>query len=90
MLHRKKKPRITKADTQRAHAGRRALERFGIMFGPISQKEAIRQIQSGEAQFLHRTSNRVSVWIVDIQNKKLEVVYDKQRKTIVTILPGEE
>jgi hypothetical protein len=50
----------------------------------------VQQIQAGEATFLGRQSNRTSVWLVTFRGNACRVVYDKQRKTIVTFLPTTE
>jgi hypothetical protein len=44
-------------------------------------------IQEGEAQFVEKQSNRVSIFQLTYKEKSVKVVYDKLRKTIVSFLP---
>jgi len=73
-----------------AHAARRAWEREGFDFHHDRQLQAVRQIQAGEAEHYETQSNRVSLWWVTIDGHRLKVVYDKYRKTIVSVLPRED
>jgi hypothetical protein len=43
-------------------------------------------IRGGEAKFVRRNSNRVTVWDLDYHGERLRVVYDKQRDIPVTVL----
>lgn len=74
----------SKRISQMRHAKRRAFERYGIV---LNMNEAVKQIQSGKGDFLERRSNRITVWLVQQQNKEIRVVYDKLRHVIVTCLP---
>ena len=75
-------PRGNKRKAQIKHAMRRARERFGVEVSPGVLHDYVRRIQNREAKFVERQSNRITVW--DLDGKRL--VYDKQRKMIVTIL----
>lgn len=85
----KKFPRNSKdakKKAQKIHASRRLEQRYGIDgFSGIS--EAIRKIQSGEAEFIKRHSLRVTIWAIQMDNQEVIAVYDKQRKMIMTFLP---
>lgn len=76
-----------KARAQRKHAKARALERFDLEVTDRDLGEMVRQIQSGEAQFVRKQSLRVSVFKVVVQDKPLIAVYDKKRNTIATVYP---
>ena len=78
---------LTKSQAERQHARRRASERYGIDFNSHSNKALITQIQNGTATFVQKQSHRISVWDVWIQGVTARVVYDKDRKQIVTFLP---
>jgi hypothetical protein len=78
---------LSKKAAQRAHARRRARERYGVSLTKPSFHAIVQQIQNGKATFLGRTSLRVTEWIVPFEGAKLRVVYDRKRKTIVTCLP---
>ena len=81
--------RTPKAQTQRRHAQRRAYERHGLQLTRHDLNEIVRQIQAGKAHFVERQSHRVSLFDIDIDGRSARVVYDKQRKTIVSFLPAE-
>ena len=76
-----------KADCQRLHAKRRALQRYGIVLDNAKQDQIVRLIKEGKAKFLRRDSIRVAVFAIEFENTLLKVVYDAQRKTLASILP---
>lgn len=78
---------VTKAKCQARHAARRSLERYGF---EINQAAAIQKIQAGKARFIERQSLRITLWEVEAAGKRVKVVYDSKRKTIVTALPADE
>lgn len=87
---------VNKAHAQRAHARRRAMERYGINLGPASYERLVRLIQRSESYrkpakvvFVQKRSNRVRLfWVWSGEDGGwLPVVYDRIRKQIVTILP---
>jgi len=69
------------------------MQRFGISFGKKMHDDFVHLIQTNKATLLEKQSLRVSVYELTYnaygQDTKFKVVYDKQRKTIVTILPPE-
>ncbi len=77
----------SKKAAQRAHAKRRARERYGLSMTRATFGSLIQKIQSGKATFLQRKSLRVSEWIVSYEGAEMRVIYDNKRKTIVTCLP---
>jgi hypothetical protein len=80
----------SKAKKQSRHARRRARERYALDLHQDAQQQIIRMIQDGEARFIRRQSQRVSLWEVEHDGLRLPIVYDRKRKTIVTVLPQEE
>lgn len=84
---RKRTPKTEKV--LKRHAGLRAAQRYGIYFGEEEHQEAVRQIKRQEAKFVERQSIRVTVWIVEIEDVKMKVCYDSQRKAVITCLPPE-
>lgn len=78
---------MRKAKAQVKHARRRFLERFGLRISDNGLREMVLQIQSARAEFVRKESNRVSLWKVRYCGELFDVVYDKQRKNIVTVLP---
>ena len=61
----------------------RTLQRVGQV---LNQKELIWKIQNGELEFIERQSNRVSLFRYVINGTAYKIVYDRQRKQVVTIL----
>jgi hypothetical protein len=80
----------SKAKRQKAHARRRARERYGLSLKQHEYHELCRRIQENiDCKFLYRQSNRVSLFALKWGGEWLPVVYDKQRHTVVTVLPQE-
>src|SRR5271168_2460258 len=80
----KKTPKILNA-----HAKKRAAERYHIDLNRDARQEIVRKIQHNEAEFVGKQSNNRSFWRVQYQNESLNVVYDKARSTMCTVLPKE-
>lgn len=78
----KKTPKILNA-----HAKRRAAERYDLELNKDARREIVQKIQTNQAEFVHKQSNNRSLWKVNFQDKTLNVVYDKQRSTLCTVLP---
>lgn len=73
---------------ERAHARRRAFERYGINVGRATREQIIAQIRSGQSVYVRRSSLRVTVHDVTLSDGfKVRVCYDTQRGEIVTFLP---
>lgn len=81
---------MSKARAQTRHARVRALQRYGIELGPAGRAEIIRAIQGGRSTVVERQSRRVTVHDVELEGGVVRVVYDRQRKTLVTFLPSDE
>jgi len=78
----------SKKKNQIQHAKHRAMQRYGISLTASGSEEMVRKIQSQkDCVFLERQSNRVSMIAVLHEEVWIPVVYDKQRKSIVTVLP---
>lgn len=80
---------MSKTSAQQKHARSRAMQRFGINLTPAKQAAIVRMIQTGRAEKVDRQSHRVTRWLVTIDGDRMFVVYDKQRKTIATVMPPE-
>jgi len=84
------RPRGRKENAQKQHAGLRAGVRYGVTLSPAENAQLVERIQKREGvEFLERQSKRVTVWLLAHDGVEIPVVYDKQRKTIVTVLPPE-
>lgn len=82
---------LSKKKAQEIHARKRAAERFGVHLTHEAEREILDKITNGKATFIKKESNRVSLFGVIFAGKETVVVYDRARKTIVTLMPrGEE
>ena len=84
-----RKQQMDKAQSQRAHAKRRARERYGLHINRDLYRELVQRIQLGRARIIERQSNRIAVHLLEIDGVQYPVAYDNQRQTIVTFLPQE-
>lgn len=83
---------MDKKNTQMRHARQRAIQRYDIEFDQKTHTTFLQAIQSGNAKKavkLWKQSNRVSIFKVWFDGRWIPVVYDSQRKQIVTFLPKE-
>lgn len=81
---------VDKKKTLIKHAKRRAGERHGVNLHQDLLTKLVKQIQTGEAEYVSCQSRRVSKWWVTTPDgKRLPVVYDGDRKTIITVLPAD-
>lgn len=89
-MRRKKKKSKTKQQAERAHCKQRFLERYGIEFNRHMRREFERLIQTSQTHLIKKQSNRVSIHDVIYEGIVYRVVYDRNRKTIVTVLPPDQ
>lgn len=82
-------PRKTKQAAERLHANRRCRERYGFSLNDARHRTICAMIHEGsrECVFLERQSLRISLFAVFLEEAWLPVVYDRVRKTVVTVLP---
>lgn len=78
----KKTPKILNA-----HAKKRAEERYGLDLNKQARNEIVEMIQTNQAKFVGKQSNTRTLWQVSYQEQNLNVVYDKARSTMCTVLP---
>lgn len=83
----KTRPKKTKA--LRAHAKLRALQRYDLDLTAKMRRKIIEEIQQQRSIHLETQSNRVSIHLVEIEQRDIRVVYDRTRKEIITVLPPE-
>jgi len=83
---RHKKQKQMRITAIRTHARRRMKQRFGIELNRELEIRMVKMIQARKAVFLGSTSNTRSNFIIEIDNKILQVVYDKKQKMIVTAM----
>lgn len=72
---------------ERRHCRRRAQERFGIEFTTDLREKTIYAIKNNIGRLVRRQSNRVSIWERVVPGyPEIQVVYDKERREVVTVL----
>jgi len=77
-----------KAQCQRVHAKKRALERYDLDLNRDALEEIVSRIQNGVGiKMVLKQSLRISHYEMTVQEKLVRVVYDRSRKTVVTFLP---
>lgn len=81
---------LSKARSQELHARQRFRERHGLEVSRADLDRIGALIRSGKSTVVERQSNRVVVHDVEYEGRTRRVVYDRHRKTIVTVLPHDE
>ena len=88
------KEKWDKKRCERAHAAKRAMERYGLPYNRIDRRQIAEQISKSNdvkctwrASFLWKQSQRVSVWKVFLRGKPVIACFDKQRQEVITFLP---
>lgn len=84
MSRKNKRNTGTKTEALRLHFDRRCQERLGRV---LDHKQLVRDISQGNIKFMMKQSNRVSVFILDIEEVIYRLFYDKSRQTCITIIP---
>jgi hypothetical protein len=85
-------PRLSKKKWMARHSRRNAFERYGVNLDQNTEKRIVDLIQSGNPEKArHVSSSSVArrVWDVLLDDTWMRVVYDKQRKCLVTVLRRE-
>ena len=83
---------MTKQESNRRHAVRRARERYGLSLSDSDLSRIVSQIRHGrKAKKVRDCSLRRSVWAVEFGGVRIGVVYEDNRKAgrrgVVTVLP---
>lgn len=77
----------SKRTAQRKHAVQRAKDRHNIDLTPEDFTKIKDMIESGLSELLEKQSHRVSIRKITLNNKEYVIVYDHNRKTVVSFLP---
>jgi len=88
-MRKKKNKRPDKRTCQTIHFKKRFLERYGIDPNRHMRREMLEMIQRRECVILDTQSCRISVLDIMFGGRHYPVVYDKKRKSLVTVLPHE-
>lgn len=76
-----------RADRQRKHAIQRIAERFPIANPRHEYEVIVQDVRAGRLDLVEKSSNRVSVFRREIGGVLARVWYDRDRHTVVTVLP---
>lgn len=74
---------MSKKKAVKKHFQRRSLERIGVL---LNEAELVRKIQNQELEFIERQSNRKTVYRLEYLGNFYRIIYDKNRKQIITVL----
>lgn len=81
--------RRKKSKSQKRHFNCRMYQRYRITLSDSEYRDVVNIIQKRRAVLIEKQSLRVSVYDIGIKGKKYRVVYDRMRKTLVTVFPEE-
>ena len=85
------RPRGKKTARQLAtHTFVRAAQRYKICLDKDEQERIVEAIQGGECELIERQSKTRTIWRVTVADKVIGVVYDKPRKSLVTVIPPDD
>jgi len=87
MGRRRKHPRKQRELSLRNHANMRCSERYGVHLTNELHDTLVKAIQGGKATLQSRRSLRVAAYTVRLNGVAYNVVYDRNRKMLVTFLP---
>ena len=79
----------TKRKNQLHHFRERMKLRLGETISKGQYENLVNIIKSGQSTFVERQSNRVSVHDVHFNGREIRVVYDNNRKALVTVFKEE-
>ena len=71
---------------QQLHAIFRSAERYGIYIDESGLRTLVRQIQSGESEFVMKRTNRISIHKVKHGEQEVYVSFDKNTHNICSFL----
>ena len=74
----------SKRKNVKIHFCKRSIERVGMI---VDEIELIKKIQKQELEFVYSQSNRRKVYRAKILGQYFRVIYDKERKQLITIYP---
>jgi len=86
MRRRKTRNKRNKTKDMKRHFRVRCLQRLGENVSETEMLEIVDLIQKQEGTFVETQSHRISVWDVLFRSKTIRVIYDKTRKSVVTVL----
>ena len=73
-----------KKHAQQIHFRKACIKRVGQI---LDDQVLVKSIQNQELEFIDRQSNRITRWKYSHNNNDFMIIYDKDRKQVVTIIP---
>ncbi|RZL04005.1 MAG: hypothetical protein EOP36_02390 [Rubrivivax sp.] len=72
---------------ERSHTKRRLAERYGLEVSSDDLFKMAKALAHGQATLIAKQSRGVDHWLLDYQGLQLRLVFDRQRRSIITALP---
>lgn len=72
---------------ERSHTRKRLAERYGLELSSDEIFQMAKAIAHGQGVLLAKQSRHVVHWHLDYQGQALRLVFDRQRRAIITALP---
>lgn len=72
---------------ERTHTKLRLAQRYGLAVNRVDIFHMAKMIAHGHARLLERQSRHVAHWELIYQGQALRLVFDRQRRAIITALP---
>lgn len=83
----------SKKRCQVEHTAKRFQERFNITYTQFIKDQLLHKIHTGEAKLHLKSTNRISLWDVELETKEqtvmVRVVYDCLRRNVASVLTME-
>lgn len=73
---------------ERFHTKQRLLERYALNVTSDDIFQLAKRIAHGQAELLARQSRYVAHWLIEYRGVTLRLVFDSQRRSILTALPA--
>lgn len=72
---------------ERSHTKLRLAERYGLLATSADIFEMAKLIAHGQATLVARQNRHVGHWLLNYRGQQLRLVFDRQRRSIITALP---
>ncbi len=83
----------SKKRCQVEHTAKRFQERFGMVYTQYIKDQLLHKIQTGKALLHVKSTNRISLWDVELETKEknvmVRVAYDRLRRNVASVLTME-
>lgn len=79
-------PKRSKERDLARHVRERFSTRFDIVLTHALETFIIKQIENGKTTFIEKQSNRVSRHRIIVEDQEIDIIYDKNRRKLVTAM----